>query len=201
MIDERFVILAVLVDVWGSLAYVIDTAKGITKPNRVTWFLWTLIPVVALVGMFDEKASMTSIILVGVFGLMPLIIFITSFLNKKAYWKITRFDWICGILSAAGILAWLATGNGNLTIIFSMVANFFAWLPTLVKAFRVPDSESWLAYFNGALASFLTLLTVGQWSFASVALLIYFTISCSVTFALVKFRLGLKLLKLPGAQT
>jgi hypothetical protein len=47
MLDEKFVILGIIVGFIGSLSYLIDTIKGKTKPNRVTWFLWALAPLIA----------------------------------------------------------------------------------------------------------------------------------------------------------
>lgn len=194
MIDERFVILALFIDAIGSGDYVLNTLRGQTKPNRVTWSLWVVIAVVAVIGLINEHAAKPTIILTAFFGLMPLIIFIASFFNKKSYWKITRFDQICGFLSVLGILAWTITGNGNLTIIFAILANLFAWIPTFLKAFKAPDTESWLTYFNAIFASIITLLTVKTWTFASVGMLIYFIISCSLMSALVKLRLGPKIM-------
>ena len=193
MIDERFVILALVLDFIGSADYALNTYRGKTKPNRVTWSLWTVIAAVAVTGLIAENAAITTIILTAFFGLMPFMIFVTSFFNKKSFWKIHRFDWICGALSVLGIIAWLWTGDGTLTIIFAILANFFAWLPTLAKAFKAPETESWLTFFNAIWASLITLLTVEEWTFASVGLLIYFTFSCTITFLLIKFKLGPRL--------
>ena len=49
MIDERFVIIGAFLSMIGQLTYAIDTVKGKIKPNRVTWFLWALIPLIAFV--------------------------------------------------------------------------------------------------------------------------------------------------------
>lgn len=198
MIDEKFIILALLIDSIGSGNYVLNTLRGQTKPNRVTWSLWVIISAVAVIGLIDENAAKTTIILTIFFGLMPLMIFIASFYNKQAYWKITRFDWACGFLSLLGIAAWIGTGDGNLAIIFAILANSFAWVPTLVKAYKSPETESWLTYFNAIFASIITLLTVKTWTFASVGMLFYFIISCSVMSALVKLRLGPRLIAYKG---
>ena len=49
MIDERFVIIGAFLSMIAQLTYAIDTVKGKIKPNRVTWFLWALIPLIAFV--------------------------------------------------------------------------------------------------------------------------------------------------------
>lgn len=130
MIDEKFIILAVLIYSIGGIDYLVNTLKGKTKPNRVTWSLWGLLGLVALGGMLDEGASKTALIFMLTATILPFVIFIASFINKNSVWKIARFDYICGLLSILGIIAWLTTGVGDLAIIFSIVADFFALLPT-----------------------------------------------------------------------
>lgn len=47
MLNENFVILGAVIFAIGSLSYLIDTLKGKVKPNRVTFFLWALAPLIA----------------------------------------------------------------------------------------------------------------------------------------------------------
>lgn len=190
MIDEKFIILAVILNAIGSIGYAIDTLKGDTKPNRVTWFLWALIPLIAFAGMLDENAGLTSLILTFMVGFSPFLIFCVSFLNKKSVWKIERFDWICGALSLIGIAGWLLTGEGYLAIVFSIFADFLALLPTMFKALKQPNTESWMLYSNAALASFITLLTVETRTFASIAFPLYIMVVCIGMFLIVKFKIG-----------
>lgn len=38
------VMVSAAVSIGGASAYIRDTLKGTTKPNRVSWFLWALAP-------------------------------------------------------------------------------------------------------------------------------------------------------------
>ncbi|HYF96492.1 MAG TPA: hypothetical protein VD947_00460, partial [Patescibacteria group bacterium] len=169
MIAEQFIILGVLINFLGSLHYVADTIKGQTKPNRVTWFLWTLFPMIAFAAMLEKDVGITPLVMTFMSGLMPLMIFVGSFVNKKAFWQITKFDLVCGALSLLGLTLWLVTQEGNIAIVFSIVADSLALLPTLVKSYKFPETESWSAFGGAAAASFITLLTVKTWTFAAVA--------------------------------
>lgn len=193
MIDEKFIILAVLFYSAGGMIYLLDTLKGKTKPNRVTWFLWGLLGLVAFAGMLDEKASVTSLIFILTSTLVPFVILAASFISKRAVWKINNFDWICGTLSICGIIAWLITGVGNLAITFSIIADFFALLPTVIKALKAPSTESGLLYLNVSFASFITLLTIDIWSFSSIAYAMYLMIICVIMFVIIRFRIGPRL--------
>ena len=47
MIDPRFAILGALIVLTGNAAYARDTVRGETQPNRVSWMLWALAPMIA----------------------------------------------------------------------------------------------------------------------------------------------------------
>jgi len=126
-------------------------------------------------------------------GFMPMTVFIASFVNKKAEWKVTRFDLICGVLSLAGLVLWIITNVGNIAIFFSIVADGFAAVPTIVKAYRYPDTElawPWLATVFGVV---LTLLTLSKITFTNSGFIIYFLVVNTLIYTLVRFRLGEKL--------
>ncbi|HEX5797045.1 MAG TPA: hypothetical protein VFX86_01495 [Candidatus Saccharimonadales bacterium] len=193
MIDERFVILAVIVNFAGSLNYLVNTLKGDTKPNRVTWFLWALFPMIAFSAMLDKDVGTTPLVLTFMSGFMPLMIFSGSFINRNAFWKITRFDWTCGILSFAGLILWFITREGNIAIALSILADALALLPTLVKSYKFPKTESWAAFGGAAAAAFITMLTIKVWTFAAVAFPLYIFIVCVILSVLIKFKIGPKL--------
>ena len=39
---------------------------------------------------------------------MPLLIFLASFVNRRSYWQLNRFDLSCGALSVAALVVWVA---------------------------------------------------------------------------------------------
>jgi len=196
MINENFVFLGALLSLIGSLNYVWNTLRGKTKPNRVTWFLWALAPMIAFTAMINQGVSFQGALMTFMVGFGPLMIFIASFVNKKSVWKITKFDMICGALSILGIIAWLLTQTGNVAIFFSIVADGLAVLPTLVKSFNEPETESSLVFLNAAISAVITLLTVTIWDFQHIAFPIYIFIVCFLLFILIQFRLGPKIKKL-----
>ena len=67
-------------------------------------------------------------------GFMPLLVFIGSFHNPAAEWKIRRIDYACGRMSVVGTIVWLVTRNGILAISAAIAADFLAGIPD-------PDEE------------------------------------------------------------
>ena len=98
MLHENWVIVGALLNLFGSLTYVIKTVKGEVKPNRVTWFLWSVIPFVIFAAQIGQGVGLQALMTASI-GFVPVLVFIASFFNKKAYWKIGTFDIICLVLS------------------------------------------------------------------------------------------------------
>jgi uncharacterized membrane protein len=141
MINQNFVIVGAIIATAGSLSYLIDTLKGKVKPNRVSFLLWSIAPLIAFFAEIKQGVGIQALMTFTV-GILPLTIFIASFVNKKAVWNLTGFDLICGALSVVGLVLWFITKSGNIAIIFSILADALAALPTVVKSFNYPEAES-----------------------------------------------------------
>lgn len=128
-------------------------------------------------------------------GLGPLAIFIASFVNKRSSWKITKLDLACGAVSLLALLLWWLTSDSNLAIGFSIVSDFMAAVPTVIKSFQAPETESAGAYRNSVIHSVLTLLTIKQWTVGAAAFPLYILIICLVIYALIKLRVGPRLVR------
>ncbi len=192
VINENFVYLGVAIGVLGSLGYLRDTLRGTTQPNRVTWLLWAVAPLLAAAVEFTSGVGLRSLTTFSV-GFMPLLIFIASFHNPAAVWKIGRLDYVCGAMSVAGTLGWLATRNGVIAIVAAIVADLLAGIPTLVKSWTDPDTESVNAYLGALINNAILLLTVTVWSTAEVAFPIYIVCIASVEVGLVGAKPGPRL--------
>lgn len=189
MIDERFIILAVIIGTYGSISYSIDTIKGKVKPNRVTWFLWALAPLIAFAAEIKQGVGLHSLMTFAV-GFGPLMILLASFLNKKAYWKLSKLDYICGGFSILALVLWSVTKNGNIAIMFAILADGIAAVPTLVKAWKAPETENYLPFMMAIITSTTTLLAIKVWDFAHYAFPIYIFTICLIFVLLIKFKFG-----------
>lgn len=189
MIDERFIYLGVALNIIGGLGYLIDTLKGKTKPNKVTWFFWALAPLIAFAAQIQQGVGLSAWMTFSV-GFSPLLIFVASFINKNSEWKITRFDIICGALSLCGLILWSLTRVGNVAIIFSILADLLAAIPTFVKAVKAPETESSLIYLLSGINGAIALLTLQTWTFEYHGFPLYILLFNVVFYPLIQFKLG-----------
>lgn len=187
MIDEKFIFIAVALVLFGDLTYLLYTIKGKVKPNKVTWFLWGLAPLLAFAAQLREGVGLSSLTTFA-FGALPLFIFAASFFNKKAYWKITRFDLMCGVLAITGLILWQATQVGNWAILFGVLADGAAAVPTVIKSYKAPETENYLVYLFNPLGAIITLLTLRTWDFAHYAFPVYIFFIGSLLVLLIKFK-------------
>lgn len=194
MINSNFVILAAMLNLIGSGSYVIDTLRGKTKPNRVTWSLWALAPLIAFSAELTEGVGIQSLMTFMV-GFGPLMVLLASLINRKAFWKIDKFDIACGALSFFAIVLWLITKTGTIAIILSILADGMAAVPTIKKAYKEPQSESYNVFLLGSISALITLLTIKTWDFAHYAFPLYIFAVCLLLVILILPRQKFQLLK------
>jgi len=192
MINNNWIYLGAALNLIGSVTYSWNTIKGRTKPNRVTWLLWALAPLIAFAAMVKEGVAPLDGLMTFMVGFGPLIVFISSFVNRKSVWKITKFDMICGGLSVLGIIAWAFTRIGTIAIIFSIMADGLALLPTLKKSWKEPETEEDVVFGLAAISAVITMLALDTYDFQHLGFPIYIFIGCAALFLIIRFKLGIR---------
>lgn len=186
MIPEQFIIVGAIISFLGGISYLIDTIRGTVKPNKISWFIWAVAPLIAFFAEIKQGVGLHAL-LTFIVGFNPLLIFLGSFINKKAYWQISKTDMYCGALSAGGLVLWYITKEPNIAILFSILADGLAGIPTVVKAYVAPETENYHAFLASAIASGLTLLTITEWTFAHYGFPLYIFLICITLFTLIRF--------------
>ena len=172
MLPEYFAIIGAVIGSIGGFYYLYETIIGKAKPNRVTWLLWGLFPMVIFIAQRAqgvEGLSWASFVA----GFTPILILLASFLNKKAYWKTQPRDYYLMAAAVAGIVLWALTDDPNLAILFALVADLLAGLPTVIKSYRHPETESWIAYAISTLGFGMGVLAIQTFTFENYAFIGY----------------------------
>ena len=166
---QLLVVVSVLLMVWGAYDYLRDTLAGKTKPNRVSWSLWALAPLISLGAAFDADADVWASIRVLVGGIVPAVIFLASFINKNSYWRLGRFDWFCGGLSLTALVFWQLADSPLVAVLLATTANTLATVPTFVKAWNYPETESRLIFITSFISAILIIPVIPVWTIANSA--------------------------------
>jgi len=184
------VILSVFVAISGSAAYIKDTLKGKTKPNRVSWSMWALAPLISTGAALYSHADIWATSRIFLAGFLPLIVFVASFINPKSYWKLTTFDLFCGICSVLALLLWLGIGSPQLAILFAVLGDGFACIPTIKKAWQNPETETGFTFLASFAAALLVIPSIPKWNIENSAFQIYLLIANAlILFAIYRKKL------------
>jgi hypothetical protein len=189
MIHPNLVYLGVFIQFVGGISYLVDTVKGNIQPNRVSWFLFTMAPALAFFAQLQQGVG-PEIWATFIVGFVPFLILIATFVNKKAIWKLKKLDYICGALSLLGLILWGVTRVGNIAIIFAILADGLACVPTLVKSWYKPESESDSVFLLGTMNSAIGLLVITNWHFENYAFSTYMFLANLTLAGVIRFRIG-----------
>lgn len=171
------VVVSSIMSIVGSLVYIRDTAIGKTKPNRITWFLWALAPLIGTGAAITAHADLWATVRVFLAGFMPLIVFIVSFFNRQSFWKLSKFDYFCGACSLLALVLWLVIDVPRIAILFAALADGFAALPTIIKGWKYPETESGLTFLIGFIGVLIILPSIPVWNIENSAFQVYLLIA------------------------
>ena len=167
------VLVSACISFLGAYAYIRDTIAGRTKPNRVSWGMWALAPLIGTAAALSAGADPWATVRLFLAGFLPLLVFIASFANSKSEWTLTRFDLLCGAFSLAALLVWLGIDSPRIAILCAAIGDGFAVIPTLVKAWHHPETETGSAYIAALVSVLLVLPSIPEWTIENAAFQIY----------------------------
>ena len=110
------VFLGAAVQLVGVFLYIKETLVGDTKPNRITWLMWAVAPLIATAAAIADGVTW-AVLPVFMAGFGPLLVFVASFVNRNSYWKLETFDYLCGICSILALVFWGITQNPVVAIL------------------------------------------------------------------------------------
>ena len=166
------VILGALVSLSFTSSYLVASLRGQVKPNKVTWLIWGIAPLISTAASLSAGVSWANLpVFMAGFG--PLLVFIVSCFNKASYWKIGSFDYLCGFISLLTLIVWYWTKNPNIAVILAILSDALAALPTLVKGWNFPETENGFLFLGSLFSASTSFTEIHQWKVTEVAFPIY----------------------------
>jgi hypothetical protein len=182
---EAFAVAASAIAILSVTPYIIDTVKGKTRPNIVSWFTWSLLAGVATAAAFAAGAPRTALLLLG----ETTGTFLVAALGLKyGYAKLSLFDGLCQVGAIAGLVLWLVFNSPTVATLAVIVIDVLAALPTLKHSWLDPQEETWQTYMLVVIASVLTIIALPQYSINSALFPFYYLLGNGGLMALVVYR-------------
>ena len=176
MLPEKIIYISLVITLVAYFFYFKDILLGNTKPNLVSWFLWMLGPFLGVFFQIKAGAGL-SVIPVFIAGFGPLLVVIFTVFRKYAYWKLNILDLFCGIFFILELVLYVVTHNLALSIIFAILSDFWAFIPTYIKGWKFPETETASVYLSGIFNNILGLLIIKNWSFTIYSFGVYLIIA------------------------
>jgi hypothetical protein len=172
---QYLVLLSLITAAYGAWVYLKEMVAGRAKPNKVSWLMWAVAPLIATFAAMSKGVTW-AVLPVFMSGFVPLLIFIVSLFNKKSYWKLRGFDYLCGFFSVVALVLWLITKEANIAIVFAIVSDGFASVPTLKKAWINPETEPVVPYLAGLVGALTSFAAIEHWTFSEYAFPVYISL-------------------------
>lgn len=190
------VIWTVFINSFAGILYIKDTLKWKTKPNKITWWIWSAAPLIWASATIYSEWFIWSVLPVFIAWFIPLLIFISSFINKNSYWKLWKLDYICLILAILALILWWITKNPLLAIIFWITADFLAAIPLLIKMYNFPDTENIYPFIAWLIANLSAFLVIKNWTMEEYLFPLYLVVIFSILILIYYWKLIIKKIKL-----
>lgn len=187
---EMIGIIAGILAVLGYIPYLYSILAGKTKPNRATWFIWTIVGGLLAFSYIAESHS-GSIWLPLAYFMCPLITAILSLRYGYAEW--TRLDTFCITAALLSIIPWVFADSATTTLMINLVIDSIGAVPTLVKTYREPETEDFTAWLIFFMANTLQLFAINLWSLAELYPVYLFFLAGSMVVFILKGKLTRKL--------
>ena len=179
MISEKFIFIGVFLQFIGQVSYLLSINRGHAKPNLASWVPWMLAP---FIGVFFQLKAGAGLSVLPIFmaGFGPFLVIIFSILNKNAYWKLTKLDIYCGSFALLGLVFYIFTHNLGISIVFAILSDNLAAIPTIIKSWKFPETENATLFFFAMVSNIIGLLVIKDWSFTVGAFGVLVVIQCVV---------------------
>lgn len=174
--------------------YTISIFLGTVKPNRISWFIWSVIGFAFWLITPDTADHVTRMLTV-IFWINPTLIFVLT-LFKGENIKPDMFEKFSLLVGLCAIVVWLILreSSGVLPTVIAIAADFCALLPTLRFVIRAPQEEAPLAWICFFLGSFIAIFGIEHYTLESLLLPVYMTAGASlVVFPLIRYRIKMRI--------
>lgn len=179
---------SIIVSTAGAMPYVKAIIWGKVRPQRTTWFIWSLILGLGLWGYRASGANDSSWFIVGDLLVTTLIFMLSLWKGRGGHDKL---DFICLLLAGLALCAWQMSQVAFFMLYGAIIADAIALVPTVAKALQDPMSEHPSTYAFSSLAAVCGVLAVGEWNIALLSYPSYLflaNITCSLVIIVSQYQ-------------
>ncbi len=169
-----FGIIAGIIQVSAVVPYVRDMLHGTTRPNIVSWALWTLVQLIVIAAVLSVGTSWSVIILFAMTFNTGLITILG--LLGYGYKQYSWVDWSCLALAILAIVLWQITNQPLFALVLLIFADIVIAIPTVAKTYRDPFSETSSSWLLIAIAAALSVISAKEFIASNIIFQAYLVV-------------------------
>ncbi len=167
-------VTAIILQIVGFFPYIRDILRGKTKPERASFWIFSLLIGVTLVAQLSDKVTWAAA-LVATSLLSVLAIAILSI--RYGYGTFHKRDTVSILLAVVGVIVWQLTSEPLIAVIMVIFVDFAGFWLTLVKTWKAPETETLFAWAAGALAATFAIIATQNFAAVQISYLLYSAIA------------------------
>jgi hypothetical protein len=156
--------IAVVLAIVGNLPYLRDIIKKRVQPHPYTWLVWSIVSCIIFFGQVAKGAGIGAIP-TAASEIFTIIIFFFSL--QYGFKHIQKTDTIFLAIALLGIIPWVLTKDPTISVIIAVSIDLVAFMPTIRKTYKHPETETPMLYSMNVLRHILILFSLQAYNIAT----------------------------------
>jgi hypothetical protein len=156
----------------GAFPYLKDIHQKKAHPHILSWLGWSFITALGAFAMLADGSTWAVAILFANTALCMMVV-IYSIIRKVGVWATSKMDIVFFGLGIIGLILWKTLDLPVLALICAIIADFAFGLPTIIKTYKDPSSETSFVWVTATISGLLSLFAIGSFAFHEVAYPLY----------------------------
>lgn len=152
----------------GGLPYLKDIYKGKAHPHVLSWLGWAFITALGALAMLADGSTWTvAILFANTFLCLSIAIY--SIVKRVGVWSTSIYDFIFFGIGIVGLILWQTLNMPIIALVCAIVADLSFGLPTIVKTYKDPSTETPFVWLTATISGLLSLFAAQSFIFHEVA--------------------------------
>lgn len=153
--------VACLLTLLAVVPYLKDVTAGRTRPNIVSWGVWTTLTSVAALAQLSGGEYRAGAFSVAA-SVETLAVVVLALRYGYARWSL--FDGVCLVGVFTSFLVWRVSASPTAGLVVVVVVDMFAALPTFRHSYLAPFEETYLTFATASVAGLFALIGLEQYT-------------------------------------
>ena len=183
-IKATFGVLSAIFTFAGLVPYFLEIHKRKIYPHNLSWLGWAFITLIGGAAMLASGGGWSVVILFAN-TLSCLFVVGYSIYKKVGVWSTTKYDYVFFGLGILGIILWQTFNLPLIAIICTVLADLLFGIPTIIKAYKNPRSETYLTWLACSISGLLSLFAVRSFTVSEFLYPLYLFVFDTTIFLIV----------------